>query len=524
MKIVKNNFCELLRNKRLITLSVFFLLFGQFIVQYKEVTWPKLYLIIAMFFFVLLFSFSRLNEGTKIPKNAFALILIIGTLNALILPIKQNLDENTHFYHALQIADGKIRNQTNELKFLDISPDFLNITKLPNRAYGDSSTTNLYSKEFWQLKHQPSTYTEELLDVKGFNNPVYIPSALGIAIGRVVSNKVAVSYYLGRLFNVLSYAILSYLAIKISKKYKIQLFIIATLPYAIWISSGFTYDYLYYGLILLILAQLTNFLGNENYLTLKRASLYCLTCLGLVFCKAPTILLIGLPFFLPNRCYKNKSDRFKLFWIIGAFLALGCLWIMQNSLFDLFLPHSQMMETINNGSDAQDTLGYFLNHPIYTVGVIIRNIFDMLPTIFYSIQSPLPFTKNIGPLNIINIIVTLFLIFLATLQIKIKMNKLFTVATITIFLVITIGIIIAIAGDPRVFHVGDLHVAGVQGRYHFYILAFLPLLLAPLIQSKASPVNSISENYSDSRLAVLVMKLVFLVIVLNSSVAIYSYL
>ena len=38
-------------------------------------------------------------------------------------------------------------------------------------------------------------------------------------------------------------------------------------------------------------------------------------------------------------------------------------------------------------------------------------------------------------------------------------------------------IVIAISGDPRVYHKGDITVGGVQGRYYYYILMFLPLFV-----------------------------------------------
>ena len=42
----------------------------------------------------------------------------------------------------------------------------------------------------------------------GFDNPAFIPSAIGWNIGRLISKKVFVSYYLGRIFEVIAYAIL----------------------------------------------------------------------------------------------------------------------------------------------------------------------------------------------------------------------------------------------------------------------------------------------------------------------------
>lgn len=124
------------------------------------------------------------------------LIATIGSLNVFILPIRQNLDENTHYYHALEVADGKIRKQVKW--FFMISPDFLTITKLPSiSGYGSEINANLYHQEFLELTNMPSDYKEELLNVDGFNNSAHFLGAIGIKFGRLISDKLFVSYIWG---------------------------------------------------------------------------------------------------------------------------------------------------------------------------------------------------------------------------------------------------------------------------------------------------------------------------------------
>ncbi|OJG75558.1 hypothetical protein RV12_GL001361 [Enterococcus quebecensis] len=506
-------------------LFTIFLIFGQFLLQYKFAIWPKLYMGLAVLAFVMLLSFCRLSDKNKISRNAFILIAVMGILNAFIMPIRQNLDENTHYYHALEVADGKIRNQTNEKNFLMVSPDFLGVAKLPSKPeYKSLLNTNLYNQEFLQLEHIPSNYEKELLDVSGFNNPAYIPSALGIVAGRLISDKVAVSYYLGRIFNLLFYAFLVWAAVKTSRNYKLQIFVTAAIPYTLWISSGFTYDNLYYGLILLVLAQITNFLSGDKKVTFSNVVKYSFTCLGLVFCKAPTILLMLLPLFLQKNNYKSPREWLKAVCTIMSFLFLGFLWLVQNMLFKFFMPGSHSADQIIENTSSGGRLSYFINHPVYSVELILRGFSDVVVTIFESIQKPQPFFMQAGFLGFTNIIVFIVLFVLITLQVKFQVNKIFVRMLLAIFSIITLGIIYAITGDPRVFEVGDLHVSGVQGRYHFYMLGFVPLLLAPVIKKPHFAVNNLFSNFDENKTQLFVMKLVFIVTVLNSCVALYGYL
>lgn len=51
-----------------------------------------------------------------------------------------------------------------------------------------------------------------------------------------------------------------------------------------------------------------------------------------------------------------------------------------------------------------------------------------------------------------------------------------------IFALISSLIIYAIAGDPRVYHMGDIMVMGVQPRYYYFMVASLPLLVREPVQ------------------------------------------
>ncbi|MFZ7300358.1 DUF2142 domain-containing protein [Enterococcus gallinarum] len=523
MSILKKNFIELKKNTKLVLLFLFILLMAQFLLQYKETIWPKTYMLIGSIAGLFLLTFSRLRNEKKIAFNAFLLIFIIGTLNAIILPVRQNLDENTHYYHALEVADGKIRNQTDEKNFIMISPDFLGITKLPSKPeYGNDINTNIYNEEFMKMESISSTYKDEWLKKSGFNNPAYLPSALGITIGRLFSNRVSIHYYMGRIFNVLFYALLAFFAIKISKRYKLALFVVATTPFAVWISSGFTYDNLYYGLVLLILAQFTNFFVAEGIIKLKKIALYMLTCFGLIFCKAPVILLAALPIFIPLKYYDKKND--KIYTVVATFLCFLCgfLWLINGKVFQVFT--GTISASVSNSEGSENVLSYLLTHIEYTVTLFLRSFSDVIASIGYFLKNPQPFLMASETTGFINFIVFTVLIILSSMLVKISLPKVTVRLSLATFFVILVGTIFAITGDPRVFSLGDLRVPGVQGRYHFYLLAFLPLLLSPLINKLEFKKVDLISNRLETQITIFCMKAVYIIAFLNSCVAIYGYL
>lgn len=521
---MRNYLEEVWGNKKLIMVSLFFLLGAQFLLQYKQVLWPKLYMLLAVLAIFLLFTFCRLNNEKKIAWNAFILIIIFGSLNALILPIRQNLDENTHFFHALEMSDGKWRQQSTEEKYLEISPDFLAVTKLPSiPEYGSVENTNLYSKEFKNLAHIKSDYKPELLNPGTINNPAYVPSALGISLGKLISNKVFVYYYLGRIFNLLFFAIAAFFAINISKKYKIELFIIATIPYTLWICAGYSYDSLYYGLILLVLAQLSDFL-SEHAVSLRQILWYSLTCFLLVLCKAPTILLVFLPIFLPLKYYQSKNERIKAVIIMLISLILSFIWMIQGSIMNLFNKSYAISSSTGSSTIGGDRLNYFMHHIKETIAVFLRSISDIIANIGQTISHPEPFFMRADTLGFINFSVFVFFIALVGMKNKLFIPRKLFWGIIAIASIISLGTIYAITGDPRVFKVGDLHVSGVQGRYHYYLLGLCPILIKYLMHSnKCEDVVTFLQSKS-IMIDNLIVKTIFLVTVLNSTVALYGYL
>ncbi|WP_427813877.1 DUF2142 domain-containing protein [Enterococcus sp. 22-H-5-01] len=526
MNRLLKNVVELKKNYLLLAFGIIIMLVSQFSLQYRAALWPKLYMLIALIAGILTLSFSRLSNPKKIARNAFVMIVFLGIANALILPVRQNLDENTHYYHALQVSDGKIRNQVDEKNFLMVSPDFLAITKLPSKpGYGSKINTNLYNKDFLALKNLPSEYKSEYVHVEGFNNPAYIPSALGIKFGQLISGKLAVSYYMGRIFNLIFYAILVFLAIKISKNYKIQLFAFGTLPYTLWITAGYSYDSSYYGLVLLVIAQFANFIDRTSSITMKKMIFYCFTCFLLVFCKAPMVLLAVLPLFLPKRFFKNIKTYISSFFAIGFSGVLGILWIGQNTLLTrLGLITKRAAEANMADADTISRLSYFINHPIYTLEVVLRSLSDVLATIMGSIQNPQPFLMKSETLSFINIVVFLFLLIVISLLFHSIVPKTAYLGILGIFSVVTLAVFYAISGDDRVFKLGDLNVSGVQGRYHFYILTMVPMFLSPVLNKVFKTFDGETLALNEEKLVLLIFKLVFITTWINTCVALFGYL
>lgn len=528
MNTIKSTIDELYKNKTKLLFFIVILFISQFAIQYRTAIWPKIYIAITLVILVVLFSCLRLRNSNALAKNTFLLIMCLGTINLLAMPVRQDLDENTHFFNALQIADGKIFTRYTEKEYLSIAPNFLEETKLPSRPeYQSTRNTNLYTKEFLKIRNQKADYSKLKKPALGIANPVYLPSAIGISIGRIISPYFFVSYYLGRFFNLLTFGFMAFCAIKISRKYKLALLFMCTVPYTLWITAGYNYDSFYYGLSLLCMAQLTNIFSKKR-LTFRELILYDITCLAFVFCKAPVILLMGIPLFLPKNYFNSTKFKIKSFIISIIGLVLAASWMISGTLVSIFQKSFGRVgvdNTVQTQLTSENRLSYFIAHPISTVEMLMRSLFDVLATIFDSITSPHPFIQyGISAISLINIFIIIIMLLIVSYYLQIEVVRNAKIAIILSVCVITIGMIYAISGDGRVFTIGNLHVPGVQGRYHYYLLGFIPLFLSPVIKKIFSYREEPLSSSKKEEIYSLVFNLALLMVYINTCVGIFGYL
>ncbi|HEM5234556.1 TPA: DUF2142 domain-containing protein, partial [Streptococcus suis] len=217
---------------------------------------------------------------------------------------------------------------------------------------GIRNQANYKGDDYWySVEHQESEVSGQ---PKGFDNPAFIPGAIGWTVGRLVSNKVYISYYLGRLFHVLAYALLVFFALRISKVYQELLYLMGTLSSAVYVISGYHYDYLYYGASLLILAMLTNVLANKEKITINYAIRFQAIVLLFAFSKFPLVLAGTMILALPNKYYDSKKAKLFSFGMFGITFLLALMYAGIIKLFNV------------EGSVTANSPGilYFLLHPL----------------------------------------------------------------------------------------------------------------------------------------------------------------
>ncbi|MGT2728567.1 DUF2142 domain-containing protein [Streptococcus phocae subsp. salmonis] len=466
---------------------------GIFIILFSQLAIPKLFefqlglrFICVVVAVCLCLASVDFKNKKHLARNAFLLIALLGTAISLIKPVQYSLDEDSHLIHTIGLSDSLL---------FKYSKENLADYNLVYQHDGIRNQENYKGNDYWLTVNHQSTKTKG--KVIGFDNPAFLPGAIGWNLGRLISKKVYISYYLGRIINVLAYALLVFIAIKISAVFKPVLYVMGTLPSTIYVISGFHYDYLYYGASLIIIGILTNVLSERKKITTLNALAFQTLSFLFAFSKFPFILVGSLMLILPKRYYQTKKTRLVA---SGMFFIMMILSLIYSGIINII----PMAGSVTGKSPG---ILYFIKHPL----PIIRTIMDIPHVILDNfVGHPLQYVSHQSSLLItLNMLAFIVLLFICSTQWKFKIPIWFQVYTLALFLGIASLMIFAITGDPRVYHEGDILVGGVQGRYYYFMVTMLPVFIGYWINSRFD-IKSFTEIEENKFYTVLQYTIVFL--------------
>lgn len=434
---------------------------GVFLIFFAQLLMPILFEVRINFNFwiivsgiVLYFFLSDFRDSKHLPRNTFLLVFFFGTVIALVRPVQFALDEESHLQNAIGVSDSLIFKYSNE--------DLADYDSVFKHDYLRNHQTYVGDEEWYELEHEPSKVSGKVVS---FDNLAFIPGAVGWNIGRLISDKVYISYYLGRVFHVLAYATLVYFAIRISRQYRGILFLLATIPSSLYVVSGFHYDYLYFGAALIMGALLTNLFSDGDKLTIKNVLIYQLFAASLMFAKFPFILMSTVFLVIPKKYFKSRSTRLVA---VASCLAVILMAFIYSGILNIF-----NLDT--NVAGNSPGLTYFITHPL----PIVRTMISAPATILdHFISTPLQYVTMESTFLYITNLVVFLILYIVNISIhEVILPQRVKYYLVLLFIGISFLMVYAITGDPRVYSPGDIIVNGVQGRYYYLMLVFLPVLL-----------------------------------------------
>lgn len=385
----------------------------------------------------------------------FGLVFCIGT------EFYHALDEKKHFISTFNLANLNFDYvnhplQSDDTEAIPHRVSYNNFYKLfaqkykgdirPNTDEGDTSST-------------PTTYSKVL----------YICPAIGVFIAKTIGGSVADVFIAGRVFNVITYAILVCIALKILPFKKNVFTAIALLPMVMLLAASYSIDGVCIGLVFIFTSYILKLYSLEE-IKLKQWGILILLFLLMLFAKSMAYLAVGaLVFILPLwKIVKKQNIKIKIgLAVISILIAISVVGV-------LFYIKDNMISTDTRGGgevDAKSQINYLTNNPKKIVSLEFNYTIESLLNFGWiqSLHQIVFFTPEYGSATMLIILLFLFYVAITddSYKFKVKEKFVFIATFFTIFFMT--NIILYICYTP----VGDTTIAGYQPRYLFPIIPFL---------------------------------------------------
>lgn len=332
-----------------------------------------LYVLVLLAFILLAGYFLIVVKKIDVWKAYLAAVLALGILYIYMLPTYMTPDEETHLFKAYEISNALLGYNTD--------PEHFELRQCEADVYQHLRTTGTYITrnsyryyhEMLQTGDDNGTLTEIEHMVISTPRYQYVPSALGITIGRLLNLNACKTMTLGMLFNFGLYVALTVLAIRLIPVGKAAAAIICLLPISLQQATSYSYDSIVMPLGLLFCASLIK-MSYEEELSKKTFVILALSALFFVPTKnmayIPVLLLLVLAAW---RKRKNKKQALSLGLLFAGVLITTVVI---------------MMITSATAPKELDTVEYpvpfveWANQPGYTISMLLEKPLDTLGMIW----------------------------------------------------------------------------------------------------------------------------------------------
>ena len=308
----------------------------------------------------------------------------------------------------------------------------------------------------------------------------YFPAAIGITIGRLLHLTNTSLLLVGRLFNLLVYVLLCYIAIRKIPIGKNLLFAIATLPIAMQEAASFSYDCIINGVAFVFLAYAVYAINSENKINTRDICILLFLTMQMALVKGGVYLpLCFIILLIPyERHWKNYLYAlFTTIFILCAYMKNNIVGIIKRLLIT-------QKENINGFTGGEMySIGYLIKHPMKLMSLYINTIFVEGDAYIQGVLG--------GELGVFQLYMPWFTVFITLIvlillckhgkqsnYIKRKMSKIWIgLMSFGSVLLVCLSMLVAFTLKSYNF------IEGVQGRYFMPIL-FLPFFLYKICDKK----------------------------------------
>ena len=432
-----------------------------------------------------------LTEIGKIPLQRIYLFagVSLGIMFLFMQPVGSIPDEKAHLFVSYDVSNtlmGISRTEDGNLLMRADDAEF----ELLDEAGGEEFSL------YWEALDDKAV-NEEMQDIG--RRPInaqkyqYIMPGIGLTIGRLFHLGAAGTFFLGRLFNMLGFVLITAYAIRCLPFGKSILALLALMPMSLQQASSFSYDaFVNSAAFLLVAMTLRLAYGKENWAESTKGKRW--HAVHMIILLAACILLLPIKgyayapiCFLPViLVFSNwKTNRKEALLYLGILAACVAAFAIMR-----LLPMMHQIETVtymtsrSNKVKEMYSLAYLRSHPYEWVYVLLND--SRNHRAFY-IESMLvtPLAKLTKPVNNVMVYVCTSVLLLASLRKKDETAIPGKAAKLWIHLTSWISVACVLLGMLFVYTpVEHKLIDGVQGRY------FIPLVFPMLLTVRSARISA----------------------------------
>lgn len=451
--------------------------------------YPRTYTVIIIFVgllgLVFFWYIACRIKSFKIENVVFTLILAFGIIMMFIMPPLQAPDEPVHFYRAYEISQGGMVTDNTSEGVGSYLPK--SIQKMEDLLEAKRISFNPYEKVnfegFKEALKEPLNKNDKEFYVypsAAVYAPVqYIPQSIGIALGNLLNLPVLMVFYLGRLANLIVWALLIRYALKIVPFGKNILAITALFPVCLQQAASISPDAMLNGISILFIAYTLSLSESKEELNIKHKLLILAMAVFITLSKIVYLPIVLILFLIPKERFKNGNHYVIFIVLVGIISLLITGSWMKYVDARLGLDFAPFLG-VNTGMQIK----YALTHP-FRYAFIIRNTLFMYSEAY--IEGAI---GNLGWLDTMLPYSVIYSLFFTSIFVSVTsdMPKHRKQRILFIFIFVTSALLILSSLYAGWTPVAHEIIAGVQGRYFIPVIPLL-LMFIPNLKVQMSRAN-----------------------------------
>lgn len=457
--------------------------------------------------------FCILFWNQKLSRSIVMMLLIFGVLFCILTPILDTPDEQVHFAKSLMMSNGDLMQST---------PEGNEITASYQDIYNDMRHTLANS-----TLHNRAISEETITTTEGITQFFlgFIPQGIALALAKGLHMDILPAFYFGRILNLILYAVLAFLAVKMVKRFKLFLAAISLMPMALFISGSYNPDAFIYGICLILIAYFINlYFDRAKKITYKQILIFAVLCVLISIKKYNYAPFAFLLFFIPHERFTSRKTKYLGGLLTFALVAVSVIAVFAATSVGLAGEGSSLVAGSENemGANLYAQLQFAIANKGAVFPMLLSSIIEQLGG---TLQQLFTFGwLTYSTPSIVSLAYFAFIAVVAFSYTRYEYDQKNTIGYTKVSVGNRIGILFVMLAIIVVSYlmmyltwtpVGAMDILGTQGRY------FVPVfLLLPFIGQNISPLVS-KNSYERTNYNIMFVAMMFIVFSILKVVAEY---